>query len=77
MIYKKMELGLLVSFIGEALSLLALMLFVPISTIFFALAVGFLLALPVSALMLILISGISMLSKKLKMPSKPEKVITY
>ncbi len=72
MTYGKTQLGLLIGFIGVTFSLIALMLFVPISTIFFALVVGFLFALPVSALVLILISGASTVSKKLREASKSE-----
>ena len=49
MTYEKTELGLLVGFIGAILSLFALMLFVPITTILFALIVGFLFALSVGS----------------------------
>ncbi len=74
MVYEKTKLGLLIGFIGVILALFVLTLFVPISTIFLASLIGFLFALPVSAFVLIFISGASTVSKKLKESSESEKV---
>ncbi len=73
MTYEKTKAGVLIVFIGVILALFVLTVFVPISTIFLALVLGLLFALPVSALVLILISGASTVSKKLREPSKSER----
>ncbi len=73
MTYEKRKVGILIGFIGLILTLLVLTLFVPISTIFLALLIGLLVALPLSALILVLISVASRGSKKLREPSKSEK----
>ncbi|MFZ3167599.1 MAG: hypothetical protein WA130_08285 [Candidatus Methanoperedens sp.] len=73
MTYEKMKAGILIGFIGIILALVVLALFVPITTIIFALLIGLLFALPVSALVLILIGGASTLSKKPKKASKSER----
>ena len=71
---EKTKVGVLIGFISVIVALLVLMQFVPISTIFLALVLGLLFALPVSALVFMLISGASMVSKKLRKPSKSEKI---
>jgi hypothetical protein len=73
MTFEKTKVGLLIGFISVILALFILVLFVPISTIFLALVVGLLFALPVSALVLILLGGASTVSKKLRETSKSEK----
>lgn len=73
MTYEKTNVGLLIGFISAILALFVLMLVAPISTIFLALVLGLLLALPVLALVLILIGGASTVSKKLRETSKSEK----
>lgn len=65
MTQEKIKFGLLVGLIGVILALLVLTLFVPISTIFLALVLGLLFALPVSALVLILIGGASSIFEKI------------
>ena len=74
MTYEKTKVGVLIGFINVIVALLVLMLFVPISTIFLALVLGLLFALPVSALVLVLISGASIVSKKMRKLSKSEKI---
>ncbi|CAG1005669.1 hypothetical protein METP3_03740 [Methanosarcinales archaeon] len=74
MTYEKTKVGVLIGFISAIVALLVLMLFVPISTIFLALVLGLLFALPVSALVLVLISGASIVSKKMRKLSKSEKI---
>ncbi|HEY6626267.1 MAG TPA: hypothetical protein VIZ21_04875 [Ignavibacteriaceae bacterium] len=74
MTYEKTKVGVLIGFISVIVALLVLMLFVPISTIFLALVLGLLFALPVSALVLVLISGASIVSKKMRKLSKSEKI---
>lgn len=73
MTYQKKELGLLVGFSGATFSLIVLMLFVPVSTIFFALVIGFLFVLPIAALVSLIVLGAYTVSKKPKKPSKSEK----
>lgn len=71
---EKMKLGLLMGFIGAILVILAL--FVPVSTIFFALLIGLLFVLPILTLVLLFSTGITAISKKLEKPSsKLEKEI--
>lgn len=65
MTYEKIKHGLLIGFIGVILALLVLTLFIPISTIFLALVLGLLIALPVWALVLILIAGASSIFEKI------------
>ena len=72
--YEKMKLGVLISFISAAL--IVLVLFVPISTIFFALLIGLLFVLPLLALVSMVIIGASMVSKKPREPSVAEKVVS-
>jgi len=74
MTYEKTKVGVLIGFISVIVALLVLMQFVPISTIFLALVLGLLFALPVSALVLVLISGASIVSKKMRKLSKSEKI---
>ena len=74
MTYEKTKVGVLIGFISVIVALLVLMQFVPISTIFLALVLGILFALPVSALVLVLISGASIVSKKMRKLSKSEKI---
>jgi len=50
---EKTKVGVLIGFISVIVALLVLMQFVPISTIFLALVLGLLFALPVSALVLV------------------------
>ncbi len=69
MTYEKMKLGLLIGFISVILALFILTLFVSISTIFLALVLGLLFAVPVSVLVLILIGGASSILKKIKIPT--------
>ena len=73
MTYEKMKAGILIGFIGIILALVVLALFVPITTIIFTLLIGLLFALPVSALVLILMGGASTVSKKLRKPSTSER----
>ncbi len=73
MIKEKTKVGILVGFIS--MILVILVLFVPVSTIIFALLIGFLFVLPILALASILIIGASAVSKKLKRPSKLEKEV--
>lgn len=73
MTYEKTKVELLIGLMGAILAMFVLMLFVPISTIFLALILGLLFAIPVSALVLILIGGASTVSKKLRETSKSEK----
>ena len=65
MTYEKIKRGLLIGFIGVILALLVLTLFFPISTIFLALVLGLLIALPVWALVLILIAGATSIFEKI------------
>jgi len=65
MTYEKTNIGVLIGSISVIVAFLVLMLFVPVSTIFLALVIGLLFALPVTALILVLISGASMISKKI------------
>ncbi len=69
--YEKMKLGVLIGFISAALIVLAL--FVPVSTIFFALLIGLLFVIPLLALVSIVFIGVSMVSKKPGEPSVAEK----
>lgn len=73
MTYEKMKSGVLIGFIGVILALVVLALFISVTTIFFALLIGLLVAFPVSALVLILIGGASVLSNKLRKSSKSER----
>ncbi len=73
MTYEKTKAGILIGFIGVILAMFVLTLFVPITTIFFALLVGLLFALPVSVLVLILAGGAATVSNRLKKPSKSDK----
>lgn len=73
MTYEKMKAGILIGFIGIILVLVVLALFVPIATIIFALLIGLLFAFPVSVLVLMLMGGASMVSKKLRKPSTSER----
>jgi hypothetical protein len=73
MTYEKMKAGVLIGFTGVILAMFVLALFVPASTIFLALVLGLLFALPVSALVLILVSVASTVSKKMRKPSRSEK----
>jgi uncharacterized protein (DUF58 family) len=66
-----MKLGVLIGFIGATLIILAL--FVPISTIFFALLIGLLFVIPLLALVSVVIIGASIVSKKMGKPSVAEK----
>ncbi len=68
---EKVKLGLLISSIGGTLIVLAM--FVPVSTIYFALLIGLLFVLPLLALVSIIIIGVSMVSKKLGEPSVAER----
>ena len=65
MTYEKIKRGLLIGFIGVILALLVITLFVPISTIFLALVLGLLIALPGWALVLILIVGATLIFEKI------------
>jgi hypothetical protein len=71
MAYEKTKAGMLIGFTGITLVILAL--FVPTSTIFFALLMGLLFVIPMLALVSIVIIGASTISKKLRKPSKPGK----
>ncbi len=69
--YKKIKLGVSIGFISAILIVLAL--FIPVSTIYFALLIGLLFILPLLALVSIVIIGVSMVSKKPGEPSVAEK----
>jgi ABC-type uncharacterized transport system permease subunit len=71
MAYGKTKAGMLIGFTGITLVILAL--FVPTSTIFFALLMGLLFVIPMLALVSIVMIGASTISKKLRKPSKPEE----
>ncbi len=71
MTYEKTKLGILTGLTGMILVVLAL--FVPTSTIFFALLIGIVFVIPVLALALMLVIGASTLSKKLSKPAKSEE----
>jgi Na+/proline symporter len=71
MTYEKMKLGLLIGFISATFIVLAL--FVPVSTILFALLIGLVFVLPLLALVSIVIIGVSMVSKKPGEPSAAKK----
>ena len=73
MAYGKTKAGMLVGFTGVTLAFLTL--FVPTSTIFFALLMGLLFIIPILALVSIVVIGASTISKKLRKPSKPEKAV--
>ncbi len=73
MTYEKTKAGILIGFTSITLAMFVLALFVPASTIFLALVLGLFFALPVSALVLILMSGASTVSKKMRKPSRSEK----
>jgi hypothetical protein len=72
--HEKMKLGVLIGFIGVTLIVLAL--FVPISTIFFALLIGLLFVIPLLALVSVVTIGASMVLKKREKPSVAEKVVS-
>ena len=76
---EKTNVGVLIGSISVIVAFLVLMLFVPVSTIFLALVLGLLFAFPVTALILVLISGTSIVSKKMRKLSKSEKepVVIY
>lgn len=71
MAYKKIKLGVSIGFISATLMILAL--FVPTSTIFFALLIGLLFVIPLLALVSIVVIGASMVSKRPRRPSVAEK----
>ena len=71
MTYEKIKVGLLIGFISLTLAILAL--FVPSSTIFFALLIGLLFVIPILAIVSIVFIGVSSASKRLRKPSKLEK----
>ncbi|NJD51512.1 MAG: hypothetical protein FIB07_01445 [Candidatus Methanoperedens sp.] len=75
MTYQKKRLGLLVGFSGATFSLFILTLFVPATTIFFALVIGFLFVLPIAALVSLFL-GAYTVPKKPKKPSKKEVIIS-
>ncbi|VVB54015.1 Uncharacterised protein [uncultured archaeon] len=79
MTYEKTNVGVLIGSISVIVAFLVLILFVPVSTIFLALVIGLLFAFPVTALILVLISGTSIVSKKMRKLSKSEKepVVIY
>ncbi len=62
--HEKMKVGILIGFTGIILALAMLTLFVPITTILFALLIGILFALPAWILVLLLLGGASTISKK-------------
>ncbi len=66
MTYEKMRFGLLICFAGVVLTLFFLKPFVSISTIFLALVLGLVFALPVSVLVLMLIGGASQIIRNKK-----------
>lgn len=61
MTYEKMKYGLLMGLI--IVTLVILSLFVPVSTIFFALLIGLLFVFPLLALLFLLSTGVSTISK--------------
>ena len=65
MAYEKIKRRLLIGFVGIILTLLVLTLFAPISIIFLALVLSLLIALPVWALVLILIAGATPIFEKI------------
>jgi hypothetical protein len=70
MAYEKIKLGVSIGFISVTLIVLAL--FVPTSTIFFALLIGLLFIIPLLALVSIVVIGASMVSKRPRKPSVAE-----
>ncbi len=73
MTHEKTKVGILIGFIATILVILAL--FVPTSTVFFALLIGLLFVIPMLALASILIIGVSTLSEKLRNTTKSEKTV--